>query len=173
MFMSFLNISTKKRCNMKLKSIFAATLIITTTILFTACGGGGVKKDAKPIDVQELTKNQPETHGTEFKESDITLANPLNAEWVSGGRNIYDLKCMSCHRLTAERLVGPGWKDVTKRRTPLWVMNMITNVDMMLETDAEAQKLLEQCMVRMPNQNISKEDARKLLEYMRSNDGEK
>jgi hypothetical protein len=29
-------------------------------------------------------------------------------------------------------------------------MNMATNVDMMLETDAEAQKLLEQCMVRMP-----------------------
>ncbi len=50
---------------------------------------------------------------------------------------------------------------------------MITNVDMMLESDAEAQKLLEQCMVRMPNQNIAKEDARKVLEFMRSNDGEK
>ena len=52
-------------------------------------------------------------------------------------------------------------------------MNMATNVDMMLETDPEAQKLLEQCMVRMPNQNISKEDARIVLEFMRSNDGEK
>jgi hypothetical protein len=50
---------------------------------------------------------------------------------------------------------------------------MITNVDMMLETDPEAQKLLEQCMVRMPNQNISKDDSRKILEFMRSNDGEK
>jgi len=43
----------------------------------------------------------------------------------------------------------------------------------MLEKDAEAQKLLEQCMVRMPNQNLSKEDARKVLEFMRNNDGEK
>jgi hypothetical protein len=50
---------------------------------------------------------------------------------------------------------------------------MITNVDVMLETDPEAQKLLELCMVRMPNQNISQDDARKILEYMRSNDGEK
>jgi hypothetical protein len=50
---------------------------------------------------------------------------------------------------------------------------MITNVDMMLDTDPEAQKLLEQCMVRMPNQNLSKEDARTVLEFMRSNDGEK
>jgi hypothetical protein len=50
---------------------------------------------------------------------------------------------------------------------------MITNVEMMLEKDPEAQKLLEQCLVRMPNQNISKDEARQVLEYMRSNDGVK
>jgi len=33
--------------------------------------------------------------------------------------------------------------------------------------------LLEQCLVRMPNQNISKEDARQVIEFMRSNDGVK
>ena len=52
-------------------------------------------------------------------------------------------------------------------------MNMITNVDMMLEEDEEAQKLLEQCLVRMPNQNISQDEARQLIEFMRHNDGEK
>jgi len=156
---------------MKSKSLLVATLAFTGAILFTACGEG--VKESKPLDVQELTKNQPETHGTEIKESDITVTNPLNAEWVTGGRNIYELKCQSCHRLTEEKLVGPGWKNVTKRRQPAWIMNMATNVDMMLETDPEAQKLLEQCMVRMPNQNLAKEDARKVLEFMRSNDGEK
>lgn len=157
---------------MKSKSLITATLVFSSAILFSACGEG-VDKDSKPIDVQELTKNQPETHGTQLKESDITISNPLNAEWVTGGKNIYELKCQSCHRLTEEKLVGPGWKNVTKRRQPIWIMNMATNVDMMLETDPEAQKLLEQCMVRMPNQNLSKEDARKVLEFMRNNDGEK
>ena len=157
---------------MKLKSIVITTLAVPTLYFLAACGGG-VDKDAKPLDVEELTKNQPETHGTQIKEGEITLSNPLNGEWVTGGKNIYELKCQSCHRLTDERLVGPGWKGVTKKREPLWIMNMITNVDMMLETDAEAQKLLEQCLVRMPNQNISREDARKVLEFMRNNDGEK
>jgi cytochrome c5 len=157
---------------MKPKSLIAVAFFSTAALFFTACGGG-VDKDAKPLDVQELTKNQPETHGTEVKEGEIQLTNPLNAEWVTAGKNIYDLKCMSCHKLTDEKLVGPGWKDVTKKRTPVWITNMITNVDMMLETDAEAQKLLEQCMVRMPNQNITKEDSRKIIEFMRSNDGEK
>ena len=44
---------------------------------------------------------------------------------------------------------------------------------MMLEKDPEAQKLLEQCLVRMPNQNLSIDQARQVLEFMRSNDGEK
>ena len=43
----------------------------------------------------------------------------------------------------------------------------------MLDKDPEAQKLLELCMVRMPNQNLSLEDARQVLEFQRSNDGEK
>jgi pyruvate-formate lyase-activating enzyme len=50
---------------------------------------------------------------------------------------------------------------------------MITNVEMMLETDVEAQKQLEACLVRMPNQNVTQEDARKILEFMRHNDGVK
>ncbi len=151
---------------------FIAAVLFTGSLFVLACKEG-VKKDEKPIDVQELAKNQPETHGTEIKEGEIAITNPLDTEMVTKGKVIYDLKCQSCHRLTEEKLVGPGWKDVTKRRQPLWIMNMITNVDMMLETDAEAQKLLELCLVRMPNQNIMMEDARRVLEFMRSNDGEK
>jgi cytochrome c5 len=148
-------------------------VFITTVLLFLAACNQGQQKQLPPVDVQELTKNQPETHGTELKEGDITISNPLDTKLSSAGKATYELKCQSCHKLSAEKLVGPGWKDVTKRRQPLWIMNMITNVEMMLEKDPEAQKLLEQCMVRMPNQNISKEQARELLEFMRSNDGEK
>lgn len=156
---------------MKSFKLSALVLIAGGAFLF-ACNEG-VKKDEKPVDVQDLTKNQPEVHGTELKEGDITLNTPLDQAMIGAGKSTYELKCQSCHRLTEEKLVGPGWKDVTKKRKPLWIMNMITNVDMMLETDAEAQKLLEQCMVRMPNQNITKDQAREVLEFMRSNDGEK
>lgn len=156
---------------MKHKRI-SAIATIACSVIFFACSEG-VKKEPKPVDVQELTKDKPEVHGTEMKESDITLSNPLNAEWVDAGKKIYELKCQSCHKLTEDKLVGPGWKNVTKRRTPVWIMNMITNVDMMLEKDPEAQKLLELCMVRMPNQNLSQEEARKVIEFQRNNDGEK
>ncbi|MBP6174463.1 MAG: cytochrome c [Saprospiraceae bacterium] len=101
------------------------------------------------------------------------MKTPLDQAEVTNGKNIYDLKCSACHKLTDEKLVGPGWQGVTKKRKPAWIINMITNVDMMLEKDPEAQKLLEQCLVRMPNQNVSQPDALNLLSFMRSNDGEK
>lgn len=157
---------------MKISNLLLVCLLFTASLFAIACGGGA-NKDEKPVDVSALTKDQPEVHGAELKESDITLSKPLDQTMVAAGKGIYELKCQSCHRLTADRLVGPGWKDVTIRRKPVWIMNMITNVEMMLETDPEAQKQLELCMVRMPNQNIVKEDARKVIEFMRSNDGEK
>ena len=159
---------------MKLTKLTITALFISVAgLLLIACGNEGVNEDEKPVDVQELTKNQPEDHGTEVKESDVTITNPLNAEWVASGKSTYELKCQSCHKLTEEKLVGPGWKGVTTKRTPTWILNMITNVDMMLEKDPEAQKLLELCLVRMPNQNLTLEEARKVLEFQRSNDGEK
>lgn len=103
----------------------------------------------------------------------VTLHNPLDAERIKRGFDIYEMKCQACHRLDDQRIVGPGWKDVTKKRKPEWIMNMIVNVDVMLEQDEEAQKLLELCLTRMPNQNVSIGDARDVLEFMRQNDGEK
>ena len=148
-------------------------VLLFTGSLFTFSCKEGTKEEPKPVDVQELTKDKTEVHGTELKASDITLGIPLDQAMVSTGKATYELKCQSCHRLTEEKLVGPGWKGVTQRRQPVWILNMITNVEMMLETDPEAQKLLELCLVRMPNQNLAVEDARKVLEFMRSNDGVK
>ena len=158
---------------MKRKSILATAVLISGSLFFAACNNEQKPKEGETTTTQEPATNQSEVHGTEIKPGDITLTTPLNQDWVKTGKATYDLKCQSCHKLTEERLVGPGWAGVTKRREPHWIMNMITNVDMMLETDAEAQKLLEQCLVRMPNQNISKDDARQVLEFMRSNDGVK
>lgn len=149
--------------------------------LLTVLLGLGIASCTSKKEAEEAAKNsptpseaaapQPEVHGTEMKS--VELTNPLNKEWVNSGKGIYDTKCLACHKLTNEKLVGPGWSGVTKRREPVWIMNMITNVEIMLDKDPEAQKLLEQCLVRMPNQNVTQDDARKILEFMRSNDGEK
>ena len=149
------------------------TLLLAATFLLSGCGSKKEADDAAKASPtpSELIANQPIVHGPEIK--NVELKNPLDGNWVSGGKTIFDSICMPCHKLTGDKLVGPGWLGVTKRRTPVWIMNMICNTDMMLSSDAEAQKQLEMCLIRMPNQNVAVEDARKILEFMRSNDGEK
>lgn len=102
----------------------------------------------------------------------VALNDPLNADMVEKGKGVYELKCAACHRLTDMRVVGPGFKGITDRRKPEWIMNMILNTEAMLAEDATAQALLEECLTRMPNQNLTEEDARAVLEFLYSNDKE-
>ena len=154
------------------KLFFAAITFVSASLLVISCHEG-VQKNEKSVDIQQLTNQQTEPKGPIITEEQIKITHPLNQQWVDSGKAIYGLKCQACHKLTEEKLVGPGWKNVTTRRTPVWIMNMITNTEYMLDKDTAAQKLLELCMVRMPNQNLSYQDARHVLEFQRNNDGEK
>lgn len=152
------------------KTVTIALLVLS--VGWYGCSSDGAKQRADEAPTDPATAvTQEEVHGTEVKE--VALSNPLDGAMVKQGKGIYDVKCGSCHKLDETKLVGPGWKGVTSRRKPEWIMNMILNVDMMLGKDAEAQKLLELCLVRMPNQNLSEAEARSMVEFMRSNDGEK
>jgi mono/diheme cytochrome c family protein len=104
------------------------------------------------------------------KFTNVELTHPLDEKMVTAGKSIYEVKCGSCHKLSDEKLVGPGWKGVTDRRKPEWIMNFATNTDEMLDKDAEAKAMMEVCMVRMPNQHLSDDEARQVLEFMRKND---
>jgi len=156
------------------KLIFLGAVVLS----LAACGGATNDKsgDSANKDQSEKTENGNPSYDPkrgEGKFTTVDIGEHLDAAKADAGNKVYSVKCGACHKLTEEKLVGPGWADVTKRRKPEWIMNMVTNVDMMLEKDPEAQRLLEECLVRMPNQNLTKEEARKVLEFQRSNDGEK
>ena len=109
----------------------------------------------------------------EGKYDTVELGATLDQAMAKKGEEVAGVKCTSCHKMTDEKLVGPGWKGVTERRTPQWIMNFITNPDPMIDKDPEVQAQLEICLVRMPNQGVSDDEARGILEYMRQNDGVK
>jgi mono/diheme cytochrome c family protein len=162
-----------------MKKLFSILII---SVLFIGCGPEKPKEKTENEDdsyesIHGEAKNAVAENANEGKGigqvKEVKLNTPLEKERIPRGLAIYEMKCQACHKLDDQRVVGPGWKNVTKRRKPEWIMNMVTNVDMMLEKDPEAQKLLELCLMRMPNQNVSIGDARDILEFMRQNDGEK
>ena len=154
----------------------AALLFTFATMIFMlACGGSSTPADQGSGDKpkpKSMVKKKEEANPKGIGEiKEVTLNTPLHADMVDKGKGIYEMKCAACHKLTDMKVVGPGWKGVTERREPEWIMNMTTNVDVMLEKDPAAQELLKECLVRMPNQNLSKDDARNVLEFMFANDG--
>jgi len=100
----------------------------------------------------------------------VVLNDPLDEDMVKRGKGIYEMKCSACHKMTKQRVVGPGFEGVTQRRKPEWIMNMITNTEAMLDDDPTARALFEECLTRMPNQNVAVGDARDILEYFLNND---
>lgn len=141
--------------------------------LFAACGGGNNTSDDGPkTPPKSMIPDPVEDDGKGIGEiKEVKLNDPLVAGMVEKGKAIYEMKCAACHKLTDQRVVGPGWAGLTEIRKPEWLMNMITNVEVMLAEDPTAQALLEECLVRMPNQNLSIGDARDVLEFMYSVDG--
>jgi mono/diheme cytochrome c family protein len=145
------------------------TGILTTVALvfITACGGGEGTPSGPPGSTGPAPTGEAKSTAKLFTAADITLGE-IDKGMAAKGQAIYDVKCQACHSTGPNRVVGPGWKGVTERRKPEWIMNMILNIDVMLETDAEAQKGLEECLVRMPNQGLSKDEGREVLEFMRT-----
>lgn len=167
-------------------------IVLSLVVAFIASCGGNKSSDyntdgsanksvntappagGKETEVKKTGENPDyDPHRGEGKFDKVELGASLDVTKADGGKKVYDVKCGACHKLTDEKLVGPGWAGVTSRHAPEWIMNFITNTDAMITKDPKAQAQLEICLVRMPNQNLSDDDARNLLEFMRKNDGVK
>ena len=83
------------------------------------------------------------------------------------GKEVYKTNCTACHKM-GKRFVGPGLAGITQRRSPEWIMNMILNPEVMVVENAAAKKLLEEYNAPMANQSLSEEDARAILEFLRT-----
>jgi len=159
-------------------------LIGLATITIISCGGDKKIESSTESNSAEASSASAESESTssgdydpkrglgKYDESNVDVSK-FDATMAAEGKKIAEVKCTSCHKPTEEKLVGPGWKGVTTRQTPYWIMNFISNPDPMINVDPELQKQLEICLVRMPNQGLNETEARQVVEYMREIDGAK
>lgn len=150
-------------------SIF--TIILFVSLALNSCGG----EEQKPADFSKSKSVGSDVSGGL---SDFELENgvgpvkqklelgPIDPKLVKKGEEIFNTKCVACHKLD-ERYVGPAQRDVIKRRTPEFIMNMMLNPTEMQEKHPVVKKLLAEYMTQMTNQNLSFDDARAILEYFR------
>ncbi|MFN3874198.1 MAG: c-type cytochrome [Ignavibacterium sp.] len=158
-----------------MKKIFSAVLIAAIVFLlsfmFSSCGGDEQKaadfSKSKSVNT-DLTGGLSEfelENGIGPVKQKLELG-PIDPKLVKKGEEIFNTKCVACHKLD-ERYVGPAQRDVFKRRTPEFIMNMMLNPTEMQEKHPVVKKLLAEYMTQMTNQNLSFDDARAILEYFR------
>ena len=152
-----------------MRTIFV--LLTAALVALTACGPGNGDSTAETP--KPPSSNNPEGALTEWQVvnglgpvTEKIQLGPVNAKMATEGEQIFEGKCSPCHKLD-ERYVGPPLGDVTQRRTPEFIMNMILDPSSMVKYHPEIKKLLAQYYTPMTFQNVTREDARKILEYLR------
>jgi cytochrome c len=137
-------------------------------LALAACGGP--EQEPAPANgagaqATELTAFELE-HGIGPFTEEVQVG-PIDPELAAQGQDIYEMSCEACHQMEG-RFVGPPLGDVTERRSPTFIMNMIMNPEEMAQRHPVVQELLAQYPVIMPYQNITEEQARAILEYLRT-----
>ncbi len=91
----------------------------------------------------------------------------INPEMARKGQSLFTSKCFVCHDLDQKK-IGPPLRAVTTRRTPEFIMNMLLNTVQMQQEDSIVKNLIRTYKVPMTPPNLSTEEVRSLLEYLRS-----
>ncbi|OEK09266.1 cytochrome C [Flavivirga aquatica] len=98
----------------------------------------------------------------------LKLSSKINQTMVTHGANVFKRMCTACHK-SNKKFIGPSPQNILQRRSPEWIMNMILNPSEMTQKDPLAKALLiEFNGSPMPNQSLSIDDARNILEYFRT-----
>ena len=142
-------------------------------LIFYGCGDGEQKEQTSTNDSSRREKIAEKFGLTMFEldngigpiKEKIELV-AIDSKLAEKGKEIFTLKCTQCHKLD-ETYTGPALRGVTERRTPEYIMNMILNPEEMTKRHPEAKKLLGIHANQMTFQNVTQEDVRALLEYLR------
>lgn len=163
------------KSTLKLLSLFLVALLLS-------CGGGNEKKEEKSKVKLKTQKTEKKAETKKVKASEtvdlsnkgigpissVTIGADIDQSMATKGQEVFKKMCTACHK-AGKKFIGPAPNGILKRRTPEWVMNMILNPEEMTKKDPLAKQLLMEFNGSpMANQNLTKEEARAVLEYFRT-----
>ncbi|EDP71846.1 cytochrome c, class I [Flavobacteriales bacterium ALC-1] len=157
------------------KALKFTTVLFVTLLL--SCGGSDKKEESSSYGKKAPEKKEVKAPASQRIDlsnkgigsiTSVDLGLVVDQDMAAQGKEVFEKMCTACHKAD-KKFIGPSPKDILKRRSPEWVMNMILNPDEMVKRDPLAKDLLiEFNGSPMANQNLTKEEARAVLEYFRT-----
>ena len=88
------------------------------------------------------------------------------------GEKLFQLKgCSACHAF-GTKSAGPDLAGVSMRRTAAWMENQILHPEVMVKEDPISRQMFGQFALQMPNQGLTQDEARAVIEYFKHQDQE-
>jgi cytochrome c551/c552 len=91
----------------------------------------------------------------------------IDPKMVSKGKDLFNNKCLVCHELDQKK-IGPPLRNITKTRSPEYIMNLLLNTVQMQQQDPIVKDLISTYKINMTPPEFSNDQARSVLEYLRS-----
>ena len=93
----------------------------------------------------------------------------IDQKLAEKGSDIFNSKCSACHDIDDVNL-APALKGVTKILSPVFIMNYLMNTKEMQQKDPYVKNLIQQWkkVPVMKDQHLNKNDARAVLEFLRT-----
>jgi cytochrome c1 len=142
---------------------------VALILLVAACGE---KHEAKEEQHEQAESGEAQLTPFELENGigpvkEKVVVGPIDPALAARGKALFEAKCSMCHKMDT-LYVGPALGEVTARRTPAYAMNMILNPQEMVERHPIARQLLAERMTFMANQNLTVDEARAVVEYLRT-----
>jgi mono/diheme cytochrome c family protein len=138
--------------------------LILISVMTIACFAFTIGEKAKSINTQPPVQSSDKGVGPI---KDLKL-DPVDPKLAKDGKALFNSKCIQCHNLD-QKIIGPALRNVTKDRTPEYIMNMILNPTKMEKEDALTKELHKKYVkTPMTDQGFTQAQARSILEYFRS-----
>lgn len=88
------------------------------------------------------------------------------------GEKLFKQNCASCHALTDKKMVGPGLKGISEKRSEEWLLKWTKNsAELISSGDADAKAIFEEFnKIPMPPFALSDDEIKAIFSYVKSPD---
>jgi mono/diheme cytochrome c family protein len=154
-----------------------ATLAIMSALLAAGCGG----KQPESGSSTPAATNTPAPGASSataipavspYDSGPRASEAPVDKAKAEAGEKLFQTKgCSACHAF-GKKVTGPDLAGVSQRRTQLWLEHQILHPDVMTKEDPIARELFAKHSLQMPNQKLTEDEARAVIEYFKHKDHE-
>lgn len=141
----------------------AAALLV---FLLAGCGGGA-KSSASSDPAPEAGASAATPAVSAYDQGPRAADAAVDEEQAEKGEALFQTKgCSACHGF-GKRISCPDLIGVPQQRTAKWMEQQILHPEVMTKQDPIAKQLMAQFLLQMPNQGLTPDQAKAVIEFIK------